>query len=173
MTATTTPHSVRLVQVLDQIRAARSYTLEMLADLRPTEWFLMPGSVTHIAWQIGHVATAQYRLCLDRIRGEQKTDEQLISLAMLTIFGAGSVPDPDPMKYPPIDEIRGAFHRVHEAAMAECAKLKDFELDAAPHKAHRLFNTKLGSLQWCARHEMVHAGQIALLRRMIGRRPLW
>ena len=46
-------------------------------------------------------------------------------------------------------------------------------IDLPPHKPHRLFHTRLGSLLWCSRHEMVHAGQIALLRRMIGRKPLW
>ena len=97
----------------------------------------------------------------------------LMSLAMLTIFGKGSTPDADPRKYPPLDDIRSAFERVHAAALTECAKLKDADLDAPALKPHRLFTTKLGSLQWCARHEMLHAGQIALLRRMIGRKPTW
>ncbi|MGC3969640.1 MAG: DinB family protein [Pirellulales bacterium] len=165
--------SIRLDQALEQIRAARSYTLEMLGDLEPGEWFEMPGGVTHIAWQVGHLAMAQYRLCLDRIRGERPDDSKLISLAMLTIFGKGSTPDAAQLKYPPVDDIRLAFERVHRATLVECAKLKDTDLDAAPLKPHRLFNTKIGSLQWCARHEMLHAGQIALLRRMLGRKPIW
>lgn len=169
--AASTP--VRLSQALEQIRAARSYTLELLGDLNTEEWFAMPGGVTHIAWQVGHLAMAEYRCCLDRIRGEQPADGELISLAMLTIFGKGSTPDADPLKYPPLDDIRSAFERVHAAALTECAKLKDADLDAPALKPHRLFTTKLGSLQWCARHEMVHAGQIALLRRMLGRKPSW
>ena len=167
------PQSIRLQQALDQIRSARAYTLEMLADLQPQDWFAMPGGVTHIAWQVGHLAMAQYRLGLDRIRGEHPADGKLISLAMLTIFGRDSTPYADSRKYPPLDEIRAAFHRTHEAVLVEGARMVDADLDLPPHKPHRLFHTRLGSLLWCSRHEMVHAGQIALLRRMIGRKPLW
>jgi hypothetical protein len=35
-----------------------------------------------------------------------------------------------------------------------------------------LFKTKLGAIEWCAQHEFVHAGQIALLRRLMGKAPL-
>lgn len=173
MTLSEAPQSIRLQQALDQIRSARAYTLEMLADLQPQDWFAMPDGVTHIAWQIGHLAMAQYRLCLDRIRGERESDGRLISLAMLTIFGKGSTPHADSGKYPPITEIREALQRVYAASIEECSRIEDAELDRPPLKPHRLFDTKLGSLLWCTRHEMVHAGQIALLRRMIGRKPLW
>ena len=167
------PQSIRLQQALDQIRSARAYTLEMLADLQPQDWFAMPGGVTHIAWQVGHLAFAQYRLGLDRIRGERPSDGKLISLAMLTIFGRDSMPFADSRKYPPLDEIRAAFDRTYDAVLDEGTRIIDADLDLPPHKPHRLFNTRLGSLLWCSRHEMVHAGQIALLRRMIGRKPLW
>ena len=33
--------------------------------------------------------------------------------------------------------------------------------------------TKLDSLFWCAHHEMLHAGQIGLVRRLLGQAPLW
>ncbi|MBA4019980.1 MAG: DinB family protein [Pirellula sp.] len=165
--------SIRLQLALDQIRSARAYTWELLADLQPQDWFAMPGGVTHIAWQVGHLAMAQYRLCLDRIRGERESDNRLISLAMLTIFGKGSTPDADSKKYPPVDEIRAVFDRVYKASLDECSRLADADLDLPPLKPHRLFHTKLGSLLWCTRHEMVHAGQISLVRRMIGRKPLW
>jgi uncharacterized damage-inducible protein DinB len=33
--------------------------------------------------------------------------------------------------------------------------------------------TKLEALFWCSQHELIHAGQIALLRRLIGKEPQW
>jgi uncharacterized damage-inducible protein DinB len=36
-----------------------------------------------------------------------------------------------------------------------------------------LAQTKRASLLWCAQHELVHAGQIGLLRRLLGYPPLW
>ncbi len=33
--------------------------------------------------------------------------------------------------------------------------------------------TKLRALLWCAHHEMLHAGQMGLLRRHLGYPPMW
>lgn len=158
---------------LAQLRTARDYTLERLDGLDDDEWYVMPGGVTHIAWQVGHLAFAQYRLCLDRIRGERPDDEQLISAELLQRVGRDSVPSSDRANHPSVAELRAVLKRVHEAALRECANLTPEELAAAPTKPHRLFDTKLDALLWCARHEMVHAGQIGLLRRLLGRKPQW
>src|SRR5437764_224555 len=64
--------SPRLQVAWNEIQAARQYTLRLLDDLTQDEWFRMPQpSVTHIGWQIGHLAMAEYRLALERIRGVQ------------------------------------------------------------------------------------------------------
>jgi hypothetical protein len=34
------------------------------------------------------------------------------------------------------------------------------------------FATKFGGLLFCSHHEMLHAGQIGLLRRLIGKAPV-
>jgi len=165
--------SPRLTLALDQLRMARKYVLERLTDFHEDEWYAMPGGVTHAAWQAGHLAMAEYRLCLVRIRGELPDDEQLISSAFLKLFGKGSEPDPDPSIYLPRSEIMETLSRVHEAALVECANLKDADLDATSLTPHPWFTTKLGSLSWCAAHEMSHAGQLGLLRRLLGKKPIW
>lgn len=165
--------STSLSLALSQIRAARAYTLERLDGLTDDDWFAMPGGVTHIAWQVGHLAMAQYRLCLDRIRGARPEDEQLISADFLRRLGRDSVPEGDRAANLPPAEIRAVFDRVHAATLLECASLTEADLAAASMKPHRLFDTKLDSLLWCARHEMVHGGQIGLLRRLLGRKPQW
>lgn len=163
----------RLTQVLEQLRLVRKYTLQRLDDFHEDEWFAMPGGVTHAAWQAGHLAMAEYRLCLDRIRGERPDDERIISAAFLRQFGKGSGPDPDPSAYPSRSEIMATLARVHEAALAECAALTDADLDAVALKPHPWFTTKLGSLSWCTAHEMSHAGQLGFLRRLLGKKPIW
>jgi len=57
--------------------------------------------------------------------------------------------------------------------MCEIAELPETEWDAPAVKPHPLFKTKLESLFWCAHHEMLHAGQIGLVRRLLGEAPLW
>ncbi|MFO1000454.1 MAG: DinB family protein [Planctomycetaceae bacterium] len=70
----------RLSLVISQIRFAREYTLSLLNDLSPEDWFRQPaGGVSHLAWQMGHLAMAQYGLCLFRMRGRAEVDLELMS----------------------------------------------------------------------------------------------
>ena len=48
---------------LDRIAFSRRYTLGLLDGVPEAEWFRMPAEgVTHVAWQVGHLAMAEYRL---------------------------------------------------------------------------------------------------------------
>jgi uncharacterized damage-inducible protein DinB len=97
----------------------------------------------------------------------------LISEKHRNLFGADSVPDSDPTKYPSQAELRAALDRVHEQALRELPGLHEAELDQPVPHPHPFAKTKLLALLWCAHHEMVHAGQIGLLRRQLGHPPLW
>jgi hypothetical protein len=129
--------------------------------------------VSHIAWQVGHLAMAEYRLALERIRGKRSDDEQILPAVFLERFGKGSTPAADPTVYPSIEEIRRVFEAVHRQVLNEVAGIDEVALDAPPAASHILFNTKRGALLWCAEHEMLHAGQIGLLRRLLGSQPIW
>jgi len=164
----------RLDYAIDQIRTARAYTNELLASVDPRDWFRIPNAgVSHIGWQVGHLAFAQFRLPLQRVRGDRPGDELLFSPAMFELFGARSEPKPDPAAYPPAAEIRAVFDRVHEQVMRELPTYTDATLDEPTARPHPLFTTKFGALTWCCRHEMLHAGQIGLLRRQLGAQPKW
>jgi hypothetical protein len=163
-----------LQTALDQITFARRYTVHLLDSVPEAEWFRMPaGAVTHVAWQVGHLAIAQYRLALLRLRGPRAGDGELISDDFQGLFRATSVPDADPGKYPAPAAIRAVFDRVHERVLAELKDFPEAELGAALALPHPLAKTKLESLHWCAHHEMLHAGQIGLLRRQLGHAPQW
>lgn len=163
----------RLAQDLEQIRVARSYTVELLENIDPVDWFRQPAEgVTHVAWQVGHLAVAQFRLALERLRGPRPEDAELLPKDYLTLFGKGSTPDPDPGKYPATGDIRRVFDRVHEQVLSEAGELTEAALDEPTDQPHPRFNTKHGALVWCAMHEMLHAGQLGLLRRLLGEAPL-
>ena len=98
--------------------------------------------------------------------------EALIPAAFRQAFGKGSTPS-SADQTPPVDEIRGTFDRVYEQILAEAPQQTDAELDRPLEGEHPAFKTKLGALQFCSQHEMTHAGQIALLRRMTGKAPLF
>jgi hypothetical protein len=71
----------RLQQAIDQITFARTYTLRLLDQVKEEDWFRQPtAGITHIAWQVGHLATAEFRLGLLRVRGDRPEDEKIMGL---------------------------------------------------------------------------------------------
>jgi hypothetical protein len=164
----------RAEMLLESIGRARDYTNLLLAQTPTVDWFRMPQeSISHIAWQVGHLAFAQYGLTLVRLRGKRPEDEDLIPAAFLQRFCRESVPVGDQPSYPSADEIRRVLDEVHRRAQAEIAALDDSVFDEPVSSPHPRFSTKGGALVWCAEHEMLHAGQIGLLRRLVGHRPIW
>ena len=163
----------RLELAIGQIRFAREYTQSLIADLEPSDWFRQPTEgVTHLAWQIGHLAMAQYGLCLFRMRGRADVDTELMTSAFRKKFSKGTTPDPDPSRNPSPEEICGVFNRVHEQSLLELPEFSELVLDEPIELPYTAFPTKFGGLLFCSHHEMLHAGQIGLLRRLLGKAPV-
>jgi hypothetical protein len=162
----------RLQLAIEQIIFARNYTIGLLDQTPTDEWYrIPPGGVSHVAWQVGHIAFAEYRLALWRIRGERPDDAAFFSPEFRRQFGADSVPQAD-SRYAAAD-LRAVLDRVHQQVLLEVHGLNEAELDQPVPHPHPFANTKLLALQWCAHHEMLHAGQIGLLRRHLGYPPMW
>jgi hypothetical protein len=159
---------------LEQIKFARAYTLRLLESIPVEQWYTIPpAGVTHVAWQVGHIAMAEYRLILDRFRARTPEDEALISDAFLALFARMSVPVTDPTLSPPVSELRAVLDRVHAQVLRELPGYTDADLDVPGTKPHAICQTRRDYLFWCSAHELVHAGHIALLRRQLGHAPLW
>ena len=167
------PMSPELAAARDQIVFARDYTLRLLEGVPEGQWFAMPGGVSHVGWQVGHLAMAEYRTCLERVRGVRPEDEAVIPAAFLARFVRDTVPDPDPGAYPSPAELRATLDRVHACVLAALPEYADFDLSMPTVTPHVLFKTKLEIIRWCGQHELIHAGQIGLLRRQLGHKPLW
>lgn len=159
----------RLRFALERIQFVRGYTLPLLKDLHRDDWFRqpLPGS-SHIAWQVGHLAVAQHHMALVCIRDAKPIDAEIVPASFRQLFGRGSIVEADPTRYPQPHELRTVFDRIHQQVSLELAELSDSDLDQPPVKPHPAFQTKFQALVFSAEHEMVHAGQIGLLRRQLG-----
>ena len=132
----------RLQLAIEQIVFARNYTIGLLDQTPPTEWYRQPpGGVSHVAWQVGHIAFAEYRLALWRIRDERPGDDALFSPEFKRLFGADSVPQPGPA-YPPT-ALRAVLDRVHEQVLRALPGLDEAELDQPVPHPHPFAKTKL------------------------------
>lgn len=162
-----------LALAVQQIKFAREYTCSLLADITDEEWFVIPaGAPTHIAWQVGHLAMAQYGLTLLRIRGKEPEDAEFITNDFIRLFKKQSTPVADPKRYPSPREIREVLANVHDRSLAELEGYDDAALAEQIPEPYAVFNTKLGSVLFCSAHELIHAGQIGLLRRLLGKAPV-
>jgi hypothetical protein len=163
-----------LERAKERVAFAHGYAARLLDDTDPADWFRIPqAGVSHIAWQVGHLAFADYRLVVLRLRGQLASDKELIPDEFLRLYGATSTPDPDPTRQPAPPAIRACFDRVHAAALSVISGFDPARLDEPIDPPHSIAKTKLDCLYWCAAHAMVHAGQLGLLRRQLGRAPLW
>ena len=163
----------RIEIALKHIESARAYTHSLLEGLSDHDWFWTPRpAVTHIAWQVGHLAFAQYGLALFRQRGRATVDIELMSNKFRKTFGKGSTPSPDRGVYPNPADILEIMTNIHSQVLKELPTFIDFELDEPIDPPHAGFPTRFGALLMAADHEMLHAGQIGLLRRLMGKHPL-
>ena len=165
--------TTQLQMAIDQISAARAYTKSLLEDNDPHDWFRQPNNeTTHVSWQVGHLALAQYGLVLFRQRGRQQEDAELMSSGFRKKFSRGTMVSGDPDFYPPPEEIIRVLDRVYAQAVTELEKYPLRQLHDPVDEPYAAYPTKLGCLLFCAHHEMLHAGQIGLLRRLLGKAPI-
>jgi hypothetical protein len=163
----------RLATAIDQIQRVRGYTSTLIDTVPEADWFQMPNEGgSHVAWQVGHIAAAQWFLTMKRIRGPRPEDTELLPPEYGELFGKGSQPVADQSKYPEPAAIRATFDRVFLQAIEELTPRDESLMDEPSDPPHPAFSTKGGALQFAPLHEMLHAGQIGLLRRLYGAKPM-
>ncbi len=154
----------------EQLEWTRDWTLRLLADLRGDDWAFQPApGLAHPLWIVGHLAVSQdvlvHQRCLGRgILGADFAAHFPIGAA-IPVVGVHAFPDVDEVlrvlaetQVRTLEAVRG----MSDALLAEPAYGKD----GAPHPHYR---DKRGAVSHCARHEAFHAGQLAMLRRLLGK----
>ncbi|QDU87732.1 DinB superfamily protein [Pirellulimonas nuda] len=164
----------RINRMIEQSEMVRRVLKGYLTDLTPDQWFWTPGEgLTHVAWQIGHLAASEYALLMKRVRGAEKADQDFMPDAFFAQYGRGSTPDPDPSANWPVDDILLVFDDVHDRCMAAAADYDEAELVEPLEQPHPVFKTKLAAIEYQPIHEAMHIGQVVLLRRLMGKAASW
>src|SRR4051794_2973339 len=165
----------RVSAFIDALVFARGYTVELLATIPEADWFAVPaGCPSHVAWQVGHLAFAEARLVVERVGGRIEVGGGVLPEEFVKLFARNSVPEAGSTGYPSPAEIRRGFDRVHEAALQTLRDTTDADLETlVPGSPHRFCRTKADYARWVSHHEFLHSGQIGLIRRMLGKGPVW
>lgn len=161
------------------LESSRQYTLSLLDGLSDDEWFWTPAANgtaeaygSHIAWQVGHIAMAEYGLLLFRQRGRAEVDLELMPSSFRKRFAKGSLPSPDRAAYPQPSEILLQLEKIRKQVLLELPSFAPASLDEPLDPPTAGYATKYGAMLMAPQHEMLHCGQIGVLRRLMGRSPL-
>ena len=165
-------------RIIYQLERTRTLTMQMLERIPHEQWYEMPVGVTHVAWNAGHIAVAEYFLGLVFIRGAKESDKDFIPESYIQLFGYGSEVSDDQSLYPEPNEILNIMGSVHDILLTETRSLPEDVLNdrceflEGTFDHHPIFEKKGGALEWLAYHEHVHIGTIGLLRRELGANPI-
>jgi len=129
--------------------------------------------LNHATWLLGHAIDSENGLILSLCKGEN-----LLPKGWHEKYGIGSKPSANAGDYPSKDEMLALLEKVHAAALAYVKGLspEDFDarpqgLDRMPPSAQELFATLGKCIFGHCTHAAGHAGQIAMLRRLLGKKP--
>ena len=154
----------------EQLQGSREWTLTLIADLQGDDWGYQPTpGAQHALWICGHLVSAQNTLVFKRCLGRDELSAEFGSHfpigAPVLLFGEHPFPSPR--------EVRAEMDRMQAKTIEAIAGLDDAKLTepafGAEGKAHPHYSTVCGAISHLSRHEAFHAGQLALLRRLLGK----
>ena len=157
----------------DQIEKTREWTLKLIADLAGDDWTYQPRpGFQHALWLCGHLACAQELLLFQRCLNRPVLDAGFLAHFPIggPILPAGEHDWPGPA------DVRRKMDEMQHLTLETVAGLDD-NLLAEPAcgqdgAKHPHYDTKLGAISHIVRHEAFHAGQLAALRRLLGKQFL-
>ncbi|MBN2446718.1 MAG: DinB family protein [Phycisphaerae bacterium] len=148
----------------------RDWTLMLLADLTAEDWSFQPSEgLPHALWLCGHIAIAQHLLVHARCLGQPLLEDSFVAhfAPGQPVAPVGSHP------YPVAGDVLKAMADVHARTLEAVSAMSDatlaepaFGKDGATHPH---YTDKCGAIVHSARHEAFHAGQLALIRRLLGK----
>lgn len=84
----------------------------------------------------------------------------------------GTKPSKDRADYPEPAELLDVLGKVHSQMRKEIVTFDGDQLDEPLGPPHAAYATRYGALLFAGDHEMIHSGQIGMLRRLMGKEPL-
>ncbi len=154
----------------DQLDWTRQWTLKLLADLKGDDWVFQPAAgLAHPLWLCGHLACSQHLLIHVRCLGKGVLEESFTKHFPI----GGPVKSGKEHDYPPVATVLSTMEEVQQQTLSAVRGMSDallaepaFGGDGKPHPHYK---DKAGAVAHCNRHEAFHAGQIAMIRRLLGK----
>lgn len=156
-------------RLLAGLRFAREFSRGLLDEIDSDEqWLARPHDrANHALWFAGHMALVDNStILLIAPRQAVRLDDYK------PLFGMGSTPHDDLSKYPPVEEVRARMDERRDVLLEAAKSLTDEDLNrSTPESSPPFIPTVGAALQFMIWHEGLHAGQITVVHRSLGREP--
>lgn len=142
-----------------------------LSDLNDEELLLRPvEGANHIAWQLGHLIVSEHNL-INLICPGSMPD---LPLGFAERYESATSTSDDPAGFHTKDEYFRAFAEQRNATLSALDQLEPDELmQPAPESIQHLCRTVAEVFALQGQHWLMHGGQWAIVRRKLGRPPLF
>jgi hypothetical protein len=149
------------------LRGTQFIFTQYLSDLSDADLLTRPvPQANHIAWQIGHLITAEVGL-LSQVPGANSPELPAGFDQQHSKDTAGAE---SPKGFLTKQEYLNLFNRQREHTLTVVAKLSDADLDRPSTGRMAKFAPTIGALLLLiSNHTLMHAGQFAVLRRKLGK----
>lgn len=139
-----------------------------LSDLSDADLLHRPcAGCNHINWQLGHLITsANYHMSKAAGTGQIE-----LPPGFSEKYGPDAAGSDDPTKFCKKAELLELYEKQHASILAALENLPDSELDRTTGIDYAPTVAALFELQ--GSHKLMHAGQWAVVRRQLGRKPLF
>ena len=148
------------------VTLSHNITKTYLGDITDEEMLVraVPGS-NHLAWQLGHLVASE-RSLLEAIG----VDVPDLPEGFVEKHGKENTDSDDPSEFLSKSEYFELMDQMHQAADAAIDKTDEAGLDVPTPEKLRSFFPNVGAvLLMMGGHEMMHSGQIAAIRRKLGK----
>lgn len=153
--------------------ASKNLTLALIDDMKDAP-LTQPTSKggNHPLWILGHLAYSEANIVSHIIGGEENP-----LIGWKEMFGGNREPVAEADKYLPWDEVREEFDKVRARTLNLLEGLSDDDFDQPSKNCPPGREQMMGTVGSCflvlALHPVMHRGQVADSRRMLGRKPLF
>lgn len=146
-------------------------SLGYLEDLTDAELMKRPTpGCNHIKWQVGHLVASEHNLVGGCCPGQMPA----LPAGFESRYTNETANSDNPADFHSKDELLAAYRAQRAATLATLNRLQDSDLDQPSPESMQSYAPTVGavfSLQ--GSHWLMHAGQWAVIRRQLGRKPLY
>jgi len=146
------------------IGTCKDATGSLIKDISDEDSLVRANSYNnHIRWELGHMAGGMatiYRIL---------TGENDFPIDWGKLFGRGAELNEDASVYPSLEELKTKYFELNTKITAFLEDAKDESLMEVVEIAPEWKLNKVDAVQFFCMHDFYHGGQIAILRRVVGK----